>query len=188
MKNITKGLCLAVLLSFSAGLAAQQPPPAKPTTPPTMPQTPAATMAKDDKSVTVVGCLQKGDKPNTWILTNVTGDTAAIFGTASTRPSTPGAAGTSGTAMTVTLQPTAGVNLAEHVGHQIEVIGMVVPQGRPKKDDDAPAINPDSNPPAPPIPPAANPPAPTDVVGTSGSSMDHRLNVRTVNHKADKCS
>ncbi|MBI4476115.1 MAG: hypothetical protein HY654_03020 [Acidobacteria bacterium] len=211
MKNITIGLCLAGLIGFAGAIAAQTANPQKPAYPPTA-------TATEEKTVTLTGCLQKGERPNTWVLKNVTGDTAAVFGTM--KPAEPGKpAGTAGTAaLSVTLQPAAGVNLAEHVGHTVEITGMVVPQGRqPKKEDDQaagptvppaipgatpPSANPAGanpvNPPAatPAIPPAGDPaarpadpqvPADAAAIGTSGAKREHRVNVKTITHKAEKC-
>lgn len=201
MKNTTIGVCLAGLISLTAALAAQTPPPQAPASP-----TGAGPAGpKDEKTISLTGCLQKGDRPNTYILSNVTGDTAAIFGRTATmapRPTEPvklGTAGTSGVApMIVTLQETAGVSLAEHVGHKVEVTGMVVPQGR-KKDDDAAGLTlPGANPPAGQAEARpAQTEARTDVnpenaggreVGTAGAKAEPRVNVRTVNHISPKCS
>jgi hypothetical protein len=76
----------------------------EPAAPPAEDRTQAAQTANHPETVT--GCLKAGDAPNTFVVT---------------------AAKTEGSAQTATYQlvSNAGVNLADHVGRQVEVSGTV---------------------------------------------------------------
>jgi hypothetical protein len=76
--------------------------------------------AEDGKTVTYTGCVQTGAETRTYILNNV----IPISKTETT--------GTSGTVTTTTyaLVPEGKVDLQEHVGHKVEVTGVLVPAGK----------------------------------------------------------
>jgi hypothetical protein len=80
--------------------------------------------ADDAKSVVVTGCLAGG--PATFSLTN-----AAVLN-ARDRSSERGAVGTSGSVATYSLAARDGVDLNAHVGHKVEVTGVMLEKG---KDD-----------------------------------------------------
>jgi hypothetical protein len=128
MKRVLTGTCLAA--AFAVGLAAQTPqtpqtPPSTPSTPQTPPSAsyPSASQDRDSaKTVTVTGCLKAGDAADSYTLSDLK------WGSKST-----GAVGTSGStsapaeigsATTLKIAP-GSTKLSEHVGHQVEITGMV---------------------------------------------------------------
>lgn len=76
--------------------------------------------AEHGKTVTYTGCVQTGTESRTYILQNV----VPISTTETT--------GTSGTTTTTTyaLVPEGKVEFREHVGHKVEVTGVLVPAGK----------------------------------------------------------
>jgi hypothetical protein len=84
--------------------------------------------ADDAKIMTISGCL--GGGPTNFSLSNVV--VASAPGDKSDRK----AAGTSGLLDSYALVPRDGVTLAPHVGHRVELTGIVVPPAT-KGDDDA---------------------------------------------------
>jgi hypothetical protein len=76
--------------------------------------------AEHGKTVTYTGCVQTGTETHSYILENV----IPISKTETT--------GTSGTETTTTyaLVPAEKVDLQEHVGHKVEVTGVLVPAGK----------------------------------------------------------
>ncbi len=76
--------------------------------------------AENGKTVTYTGCVQTGTETRTYILNNV----IPIAKTETT--------GTSGTVTTTTyaLVPEGKVDLQEHVGHKVEVTGVLIPAGK----------------------------------------------------------
>ena len=111
MKRFLMGSCLAV--ACAAGLGAQTPPgTTKPQQPPTTTPgqtTPAQKPTTSADSAVLRGCLKAGDQTGTFMLTNAT-------------------ATSGGTMKNATVQlagsPT-GINLKDHVGHTVEVTGML---------------------------------------------------------------
>jgi len=85
--------------------------------------------ADDAKVMTVSGCLSGG--PTTFILTNVVA--ASVPADKKDDRKT---VGTSGSADAYALVPRDGVALAPHVGHRVELVGVVVAAAK-KGDDDA---------------------------------------------------
>ena len=85
--------------------------------------------ADDAKVLTVSGCL--GGGPTNFTLSNVVA--AAAPGD---KKDDRKAVGTSGLLDSYALMPQAGVALAPHVGHRVELTGVVVPPAT-KTDDDA---------------------------------------------------
>jgi len=78
------------------------------------------------KTVTYTGCLQTGTETQTWMLNKVVPVT-----TETTRPTATG--GTITTSETsYVLVPGEKVTLQEHVGHKVQVVGMLVPEGESK--------------------------------------------------------
>ena len=113
------------------------------------------------KTVTLAGCVREGDTPNTFVLANVdlskmtdmstrgretNPPTAQTDPTATPPPTTPptqtqthpptSSTGTSGMASdsAATVALVGGAELKQHVGHQVEVTGVMVPQGKDKKN------------------------------------------------------
>lgn len=72
-----------------------------------------------DKAVAISGCLS--GSPGAFVLTNVS---AANTGDAKDRP-----VGTAGLADAYSLQPRGGVALDAHVGHRVQLVGVVVEPG-----------------------------------------------------------
>jgi hypothetical protein len=115
MTRVFTGTCLAALCA--ATLAAQTP----------AGQPPAASQPKESmKTVTVTGCLRAGEQPNTFVLNNAKwdkgGSGSSATGTSGT--SAGGAYAAAGSTIKLVGAP-AGVQLTEHVGHTVEVTGMV---------------------------------------------------------------
>jgi hypothetical protein len=161
MKRILIGSCAA--LACAVSLAAQTP--ASPPQDPPKPTAPSASSSSAEKSVTLKGCLRAGEQPDAFVLAN-----------ASTPTETAGTTGTTAAPamknQTVRLigAPT-GISLKDHVGHTVEVTGMIAPQG--------------ARPSAGATPPAGATPAP-GAAATTGSA-DTRLNVKNVKHVDAKC-
>ncbi len=78
-------------------------------------QSPAPVPDKDAKLVKVIGCLSGG--PSKFILTNAAPADAPARGE---RPT-----GTAGVVTSYDLNPRDGVSLAPHIGHRVEVTGVV---------------------------------------------------------------
>jgi hypothetical protein len=124
MNRSLTGTCLAAALGVALTASAQTPPPAQ--QPTTRPDPPAAT-ASLDKEMKLTGCLKAGSTAGAFDLTNVKKDKPAGAGTSATPPASAQApaqeAMASAAPKTVTLKPAAGVDLAAHLNHQIEVAG-----------------------------------------------------------------
>ena len=110
MKRILIASCVAA--TCGVGLAAQAGTGTKPQSPTTTTQSPTSkpqTAAQDDKTAVVRGCLRAGDQSGTFVLANAT-------------------ATSGGTLKDTTVQLTgspSGTNLKAHVGHTVEVTGML---------------------------------------------------------------
>jgi hypothetical protein len=114
-------ICFAALLGFALSAAAQQVPKSSPQTPPSTPQAapaspypsgaPQAEHGDKDKgkSSKITGCVQSGTTAGTFELTNIKGKGAMASESSSSK--------------TVKLVAAAGVDLSQHVGHQVEVSG-----------------------------------------------------------------
>jgi hypothetical protein len=124
------GTCLAAVLGFALSAAAQQTPTTPQTPPTTTPQTaptspyPSSQSAdqssksdKAGKSTTLTGCVQSGTTAGTYELTNIKGK-----GSMASSESSSSSASSS---KTVKLVAAAGVDLSQHVGHQVEVKGSM---------------------------------------------------------------
>ena len=93
MNRVTTFLCLAVLCG-AVGASA------------------AAKKGHAAGGVTLTGCLQKGDEPNTFLLTNATGGTGDRW---------------------ELVGAPASLKMGDHVGHKVEVHGSVVSAARSEK-------------------------------------------------------
>lgn len=160
---IATGLALTVAVS----LAAQTP-----ATPADRDQAPgkAAQSAAAEKSVTLKGCLRAGDQPDTFVLADAAPATAA---TGTTGAATGAAAAAKQTVRLI--GSPSGMNLKDHVGHTVEVTGMVVPQGAKSS---TPAGTTGT-----PAPGAATGAAP----GAASADTQQRLNIKTIKHVDAKC-
>lgn len=115
------GTCLAAVLGFALSAAAQQTPqtaPQTPTTPQTAPTSPYPSSqssdmsSKSDKKATkLTGCIQSGTTAGTFELSNIKGKMSD----------------SASSSKTVKLVAAAGVDLSQHVGHQVEVNGSWSP-------------------------------------------------------------
>ena len=141
------GTCFAALVGFALSAAAQSNPttPQTPQTPPTSPypSSQASTMDHGDKKTAkLTGCVQAGTAAGTYELTNIKKamkDTASASASASTSPSAPATAEAG--SRTVKLVAAAGVDLSQHVGHQVEVSGSWNKSGTSAS---TPSANPDA--------------------------------------------
>ncbi len=118
------GTCFAALLGFALSAAAQQAPKSTPQTPstpqaaPTSPYPSSASQAEHGekadkaKSSKLTGCVQSGTTAGTFELSNIKGKGAMASESSS-----------GGSSKTVKLVAAAGVDLSQHVGHQVEVSG-----------------------------------------------------------------
>ena len=162
MKRILIGTCTA--LACAVSLAAQTPA----TSPPQDPPKAGAPSAAAEKTITLKGCLRAGDQPDSYVLANAS---SSAMETAGTTGTTAGAPAMKNRTVRLIGAP-AGFNLKEHVGHTVEVSGMIAP--------------PSASPSAGATPPAGAPPTP-GAAATTGSSTEPRLNVKLVKHVDAKC-
>ncbi len=125
------GTCFAAVLGFALSAAAQTPPSSSSPSPsPSTPQTaPAPTSPypssqsadksdKAGKSTKLTGCVQSGTTAGTFELTNIKKGMKSDSASAADS-----SAGASSSSKTVKLVAAAGVDLTQHVGHQVEVTG-----------------------------------------------------------------
>ena len=160
MKHTLMGTGLA--LTFAVGLAAQAP-----ATPAGQDQPKAGQSASAEKSVTVKGCLRAGDQAGTFVLANASTamETTGTAGTAAA----PAAAAPAIKNQTLRLiGAPAGVSLKDHVGHTVEVTGMIAPQGAKSST------------------PAGTSGTPAAGAGAAASDGPS-LNVKSVKHVDPKC-
>jgi hypothetical protein len=87
--------------------------------------------ADDAKVMTITGCVSGG--PTDFVLTNVTASQIPAKGD---NDKDKKAVATSGVVESYALVPREGVALAPHVGHRVELVGVVV-DAKSKGDDDA---------------------------------------------------
>jgi hypothetical protein len=109
MKNILIGSCVALACAVSLG--AQTPTgTSKPQSPPATKDQPAQKSTQtDDKTAVLRGCLRAGDQAGTYVLSNASATSGATL-----KNETVQLAGSP-----------AGMNLKEHVGHTVEVTGIL---------------------------------------------------------------
>jgi len=114
MKRIGAALC-AVGCAFAVSLSAQD----------TKTTTTTKTEGGDLKQVTYLGCLGPGAETRTYVLNKV------VPVTRTTETSTP--AGSVTTSETrYALVPDGQVEVQQHVGHKVEVTGVIIPAGESK--------------------------------------------------------
>jgi hypothetical protein len=170
MKRVFTGTCLAAV--FAVGLSAQSTG--------TQPQT-YGQEKKDSKDVTVTGCLRAGDEPNTYVLQDVKWDDKdkSATGAAAGAGAATGTAGAASAAMAATkiklIGAPAGVQLSEHVGHTVQITGMLAPAAKATAGGAAAGTG-----------------AATGTAGTAGAAAgaakDQALNVRTVKMVSSSCN
>ncbi len=125
--------CFAALFGFALSAAAQSQP-TTPQTPPSTPQTAptspypssqSSSMEKSDKAGKnkITGCVQSGTTAGTYELTNI----KKGGGHDSASASESSASSSSSSSKSVKLVAAAGVDLSQHVGHQVEVTGSWSP-------------------------------------------------------------
>jgi hypothetical protein len=125
--------CFAALFGFALSAAAQSQP-TSPQTPPSTPQTAptspypssqSSSMEKSDKAGKnkITGCVQSGTTAGTYELTNI----KKGGGHESASASESSASSSSSSSKSVKLVAAAGVDLSQHVGHQVEVTGSWSP-------------------------------------------------------------
>jgi hypothetical protein len=151
MRNpVISGTCMAVALGFAVSVGAQEP---QPQPPQPQPQQQQQRQMDKDKA-TVVGCLQRGEEPGTFVLANARFEAGAPAGVGTTgrptdrpadRPATPDRPGDpqrertdrddDAMAFELTGQQQ---ELQQHIGHQIRVQGTFVPQPDKDRDYDRP--------------------------------------------------
>jgi hypothetical protein len=90
-----------------------------------------------------IGCVDKGSTPNAFVLSVVEVPKTATAGPAPAGPGQgPQATGTTGVMVGHKVELIGGTNMASHVGHKVEVSGMIVPQGNATgRPGQAPAAN-----------------------------------------------
>ena len=169
MKRVFTGTCLAAV--FAVGLSAQSTG--------TQPQT-YGQEKKDSKDVTVTGCLRAGDEPNTYVLQDVKWDDKdkSATGAPAGAGAATGTAGAASAAMAATkiklIGAPAGVQLSEHVGHTVQITGMLAPAAAKSTAGGAAAG------------------AATGTAGTAGAAAgaakDQALNVRAVKMVSSSCN
>lgn len=176
-KATTTAICLAAAASWVMGIGAQ-------TGGMTERQQKSS---KDDKTVTLTGCVEEGQVVSTFTLKNVSSMTgtwgtgtgtsgSSGSATSGTSGATGGTLGTSGMMKEVELVPVHGVDLKAHVGHKVEITGMPLDMMERSKDK-------------------------KDSTGTSGTGatgqgalsgasnwMQHRVKVQSIKHISDTCS
>jgi hypothetical protein len=135
----------ALPLLFVAGLAAQQP--ASPSTQPPQPATRTPSATAQQPTTTLTGCLYREDqipgrKPNVAEKAGMMEDYilagASVAGSEAKPSATPGATGTSGTALssgkTYKVEGPADEKLKALVGKRVEVTGRIDPEGSPSSN------------------------------------------------------
>ncbi|MBI2221586.1 MAG: hypothetical protein HYU53_10300 [Acidobacteria bacterium] len=150
MKRIIPAVGIA--LAFAVAASAQTPATPQTGDQTTKPKSSMGSKAMGSKTVTLTGCVKEGNTPNAFVLTNVdlskmTDPSTSAYSTpppTHTAPPTqtppeqtppPATAGTSGMAVTdtaATVVLIGGADLKQHVGHQVEVTGMMM-HGKDKK-------------------------------------------------------
>lgn len=158
MKRVLAASCFA----FAGAVALAAQPPAG-----QEPRTGTAPAVGQEKTVTVTGCLRAGDQPNTFVLENVKPDMPKGEKATGTTGSP---ALTEGSTLRIMGAP-AKLDLKAHVGHTVQLTGMIVPQGAKDQDPAGTAgAVPPSTPPrpdTPPYPPSAPPVPPTGSTPTT---------------------
>jgi hypothetical protein len=128
MKRTLIGTCAAAALGLALTASAQQPPQPQPSQPTPPAQAPAASAAEQpDKATKLSGCLKGGATAGTFELaTSKKGKAPATADATSPTPSQAPAQDAMAKAgsRNVMLSAGAGVDLAPHLNHQVELTGM----------------------------------------------------------------
>jgi hypothetical protein len=178
------GTCFAALLGFALSAAAQSNP-TSPQTPQTTPTSPypssqSSSMDKSDhgKSSKLTGCVQSGTTAGTYELTNIKKgagrDSASSSSTAPSSTSEPSSASSS-SSKSVKLVAAAGVDLSQHVGHQVEVTGSWAPSSSSSSSSATSSTS------------STTPPSSTET-STTSTSMGKDFNVTDVKMVSATCS
>ena len=194
MRSILPAIGVAV--ACAVGLGAQATPPQSQSTQPQSqyPTTPKSKTQKmssmSSKTVTLTGCLREGDTPGTFVLANV--DASKLTGTLGEPhpPTAPPATGTAGSPSaassdktnTVELVGSADVNLKPHVGHTVEITGLMVPQGKGKKEKSPTGTTGSA------AGETTSETAAREPYKTGDVKNVHRLNVKAIKHVSETCS
>ncbi len=169
MRTVLFAAAIAFAFAISASAQATNPQP----TPPEQKTTKTQKMSSSGKAVTLTGCLREGDTPNSFQLDNVqmsgaTSEKATKeHGTTGTPP------GMASSEMGIVRLVGAGnVNLKEHVGHTVQVTGLMTGRGMAKEKPSSPT---------------------SDTMGPTGTSgtpkpEEHTLNVRSLKHVSETCT
>ena len=177
MKRVFAATCFAV--ACAVALAAQAPYDPQAQRKPTP--------ASEEKSVSVTGCLKAGDTADTFVLTNAKADAPAATEKPGTVPTTPAIPENATLRL---IGAPASLDLKNHVGHTVQLTGMIVPQG-PKATP--PAGTTGTTPPTATPPPAAPTPTPTPPAATPPMATPptvpptQTLNVKAMKHIAGTC-
>jgi hypothetical protein len=120
MSNYIATLTVALVSALGIGLQAQD----------SIVTTKTKVKGDDAKTVTYTGCMQSGPEARTYILDKV------VPLSRTTTTETTGTSGTTTTTSTTTyaLVPDERVELEQHVGHKVEVTGMMMPAGKSKTE------------------------------------------------------
>lgn len=157
--------CLIAIALAAVGVSAQYP-----EQKPSEKQMPS----KSGQTVTITGCVREGDTPNSFLLANVDPKALAAqpgtAGTAGTPPPPAGAAATAAATTSVLLISTADIDLTKHVGHKVEVSGMIAP-AKPEAGAAGTAGTPT-----------------TEAEKDKSKAPAHKLTVRSVKHISESCS
>jgi hypothetical protein len=177
MKRTLTGLSVAMVCSAVIALGAQS----------DMQSSKGDRSMKDSKTVTLTGCLKEGTDPNTFTLTNVSGDLpdkmSGTSGSSSSSSAASGSASESGAktgseSESVELVANSKLNLKEHVGHKVQITGTVEgmssnPQGESAGTSGTAASGTSS-------PPSSS--------SSSSESSMHKVRVKSLKHISETCS
>lgn len=193
MKSTLIGTGLALACAVTLGAQSTSPTQSYPSS--DSPKKMSSDKAKDKKSVTLSGCLREGDTPGEFVLANVDmSQMKGMKGHDTTSTTTPSATSGSGSATTgaaggmdnrITLVSAANVNLKEHVGHQVEVIGTMAGMDTMKHKSRTPTGTTGS----------AAGETTSDTTSRTGSGergmksdKDHKLTVQSLKHVSATCT
>jgi hypothetical protein len=203
MKKILSAAAIA--LAFVVSAAAQSTPQTTPqpgtsSPEPSQKSSKAHKMGSMSHNVTLTGCLQQGETPDSFELENVQMTQKGTGGSSSSEPATGStsatgsgtssgmSAGMSGKDMgEVKLMASPDISLKEHVGHQVEVSGTMTGRGMMK--DKSSTTSSDTM-------GSGSSASSSSAAGTSGTAKDkdtgkegeHTLRVQSLKHISESCS
>ena len=180
MRRILPIACVA--FAFTVGLSAQTTGTGS-STQGTMSSKSSKAGKSSGRTVTLTGCLQQGDTPGTYRLTNVdmsgmhakSGKASkAPSGTATSGGSTSGSESSMGNSGTVTLEAGGTVDLSKHVGHKVQVTGNWAEAGAGTSGTSGSST--------------AQPGSSASSGSASGNDMNSKsLNVKSLKHISESC-